>query len=870
MLKKKIGVILAAVLLCMSCIPAVATAIEILPTVEGQSNVILDGDMEPKAGEVGLDGWTPTTNPWGENPKVMLDTGNVHGGKYAIKIGGEGTPWARQLVPVQGGARYQMTGWVYAPKIEDVPAVKFEGYNMDRIDREFATTSANFLFTRSEQLTIGEGKLEGGKWQPFSIIYEPDQNTKFAAIYLRYYGVDLSSFIWFDDVEMHMIEGPAKIELNLNSNNYYLTETEGTLIISVNQNVYSDFADWSVACRILDGETEIWNEKASLKDGEATLKFDISGLAAREEDYSVEAVLFEGDKESEKRSASFGRRFERPTTLTEDGLYYDENGEIFHPIISYHLYKEGAIQECIDMGMNVIQMAYGYVAPERHEDALKMLDNLHAKGLKAFVALNYLDHPAGHPDIREEVTAYVNKIKGHPAIWAYSIHDEPVGGNCPEPLVVDSYELVRELDPTKPVYCIDQREWMYPQLIRNVDVLGIDNYPYGKWNAMEYIYSSTKYAVELASLSGKPVYPVLQFFPRGEGEFTKNPGELYFPEAGAMRNMIYQVLMAGAKGYGLFAFDYSYRVNDVWVARTATADALRAFNAKEKDMMFDYFIEKKYPTFNSNIDGHPDYRWISFMKDGEIYLVVLNRHEFKTTDVAIPLVSDNGLLQVGSFTAEGYAGEAETAKGLKTLYVTLQPGDAAVYKIKAANKLDESLLASPKTEICDIDGFSWAKEQIEALYEKDIVNVTDKGEYLPANAITRGEFAGFLVRTLGLQNEAGEQFADVPADSLYAKEMAIGRAAGILKGVSDTEFAPDKTITRQDMMTLVSRGLALAGSADLSAFSDSGMIADYALSHVSAMIAEGLIAGNADGTLNPLGNTTRAEAAVIMHRILNR
>ncbi|MBQ7037175.1 MAG: S-layer homology domain-containing protein, partial [Clostridia bacterium] len=58
------------------------------------------------------------------------------------------------------------------------------------------------------------------------------------------------------------------------------------------------------------------------------------------------------------------------------------------------------------------------------------------------------------------------------------------------------------------------------------------------------------------------------------------------------------------------------------------------------------------------------------------------------------------------------------------------------------------------------------------------------------------------------------------------------------------------------------------GAADLAAFSDSGMIADYASSHVAAMVAEGLIKGNADGTINPLGNTTRAEAAVIMQRIL--
>ena len=39
---------------------------------------------------------------------------------------------------------------------------------------------------------------------------------------------------------------------------------------------------------------------------------------------------------------------------------------------------------------------------------------------------------------------------------------------------------------------------------------------------------------------------------------------------------------------------------------------------------------------------------------------------------------------------------------------------------------------------------------------------------------------------------------------------------------------------------------------------------------LALMVAEGLIKGNADGTINPLGNTTRAEAAVIMQRILNK
>ena len=77
------------------------------------------------------------------------------------------------------------------------------------------------------------------------------------------------------------------------------------------------------------------------------------------------------------------------------------------------------------------------------------------------------------------------------------------------------------------------------------------------------------------------------------------------------------------------------------------------------------------------------------------------------------------------------------------------------------------------------------------------------------------------------------------------------------------------TLVRGHRRKLLVLGL-LSGTVDLSTFSDGGMIADYAEPHVSAMVAEGLIKGNADGTINPLGNTTRAEAAVIMNRILEK
>ena len=108
----------------------------------------------------------------------------------------------------------------------------------------------------------------------------------------------------------------------------------------------------------------------------------------------------------------------------------------------------------------------------------------------------------------------------------------------------------------------------------------------------------------------------------------------------------------------------------------------------------------------------------------------------------------------------------------------------------------------------------------------------------------------------------------------YAKEVAIGKALGILKGSGDGTYNPEEAISRQDLMVICARGLRLArriADADyktaIANFSDKGLIADYAVNDIGAMVSSRIITGNPDLTINPLGNTTRAEAAVIMDRI---
>ena len=145
---------------------------------------------------------------------------------------------------------------------------------------------------------------------------------------------------------------------------------------------------------------------------------------------------------------------------------------------------------------------------------------------------------------------------------------------------------------------------------------------------------------------------------------------------------------------------------------------------------------------------------------------------------------------------------------------------------------------------------------------------------LPEKNITRADFAGYLIRTLGLTGDDSDTFADVDDSYTYAKEIAIGKKLGILKGSGDGTYSPEESISRQDLMVICARGLRLArriADADyktaIANFRDKGLIADYAVNDIGAMVSSRIITGNPDLTINPLGNTTRAEAAVIMDRI---
>ena len=176
----------------------------------------------------------------------------------------------------------------------------------------------------------------------------------------------------------------------------------------------------------------------------------------------------------------------------------------------------------------------------------------------------------------------------------------------------------------------------------------------------------------------------------------------------------------------------------------------------------------------------------------------------------------------------------------------------------------------------DIAGYEWAKAQIEAMASKGIVNGTGEKTFTPDANITRADFTILLVKSLGLTAEIDSNFSDVSTANYYYEAVGIARKLGIINGQGDNKFNPEEGISRQDMIVITARAMRWAekmastdSTVDLEKYTDKSLVAEYAAADVSALVKEGLIKGNGEA-INPLGNTTRAEAAVLMHRVYNK
>jgi len=146
---------------------------------------------------------------------------------------------------------------------------------------------------------------------------------------------------------------------------------------------------------------------------------------------------------------------------------------------------------------------------------------------------------------------------------------------------------------------------------------------------------------------------------------------------------------------------------------------------------------------------------------------------------------------------------------------------------------------------------------------------TDMGVLRLNDPVTRAELVKMLVTALDLPAASSQSpFVDV-AGSWAQPYVDAAYAAGLVKGVDATHFDPDATVTRQDAALMVVR--ATAGTVPdnqnltyLDKFSDRAAVSTYAEGAVAFALENGVLTGDAAGTLRPKATLTRGEAAKII------
>lgn len=227
-------------------------------------------------------------------------------------------------------------------------------------------------------------------------------------------------------------------------------------------------------------------------------------------------------------------------------------------------------------------------------------------------------------------------------------------------------------------------------------------------------------------------------------------------------------------------------------------------------------------------------------------------------------------------------GEASVKDGKFSIPVSGLIGDIklTVYAIDDAGNKSANVTVTVKRVLIsfnDIGGVPWAQEAINTMASLGIINGMDENTYAPSDNITRAQFAKLIIKTLGLTGTASEPFKDVTSKDWFYNDVALAYKHGIINGVSSTEFAPNKPITRQEMAVMMVRAIQLNQSikakdinSALKPFKDRNQIADWAKESVAIAVEQGLMNGVSTDTFSPTTNATRAQSAVIMYRFYNQ
>ena len=175
----------------------------------------------------------------------------------------------------------------------------------------------------------------------------------------------------------------------------------------------------------------------------------------------------------------------------------------------------------------------------------------------------------------------------------------------------------------------------------------------------------------------------------------------------------------------------------------------------------------------------------------------------------------------------------------------------------------------------DVNVSYWAHDVIKKMAAKQIIRGVSDTAFAPKQNVTRAEFASIISRAMGITTSNTTAFKDVDPTKWYASSIAAAFEAGILTGKSKDTFAPEETLSREEMVVMILNAYQFhtgqkAVANLISNFKDANTISGWAVNAVAAAQELGFTNGRGNELFVPHGKVNRAEATQIVSLLLDK
>ena len=259
-----------------------------------------------------------------------------------------------------------------------------------------------------------------------------------------------------------------------------------------------------------------------------------------------------------------------------------------------------------------------------------------------------------------------------------------------------------------------------------------------------------------------------------------------------------------------------------------------------------------------------------FTTVGDNGAIDVDRYATEGDKVTITVSPDEAYMLDEMTVTSGGKDVEVTDNGDGTYTFTMPSGDV---KIEVTFAEDPDWEEEPAMPFVDVDENDWFYDVVLYAYENGLMTGTSADTFAPNTATTRGMIVSMLARLEGVTSAESAGFTDVAESDWYATAVNWAASEGIVNGFEDDTFRPNAPITREQMAAILYnyadyKGYDVSARADLSDYADAASISSWAEDVLAWANAEGLINGMTATTIDPQGETTRAQTAAMFERFL--